>query len=276
MIWMSYAINWDLESIFKGGALSPELSNRLTALKEEIKNYTTLVQQFNEKNNPEALKEILAQQEIISKGMGQCGSFINALMSDDLNDEKAKEKMGELMSLSPLVSAPSTQLMKKLAAIDDTTWEELLEKEPFKEIAFRLNEERRDGNYLLSEGEENLLSHLSLDGLHAWSDHYDTLVSTIEIPFVENGKEVKLSAGQAFNRMMTDPDSAVREELFNKWEQAWGEKAPLFADTLNHLDGFRLTDYKVHGRKHYLDEALEYNRLSKETLDCMWDTIQKK
>ena len=47
------------------------------------------------------------------------------------------------------------------------------------------------------------------------------------------------------------------------------------ADTLNHLDGFRLSDYKLHGTTDYLENPLNYNRMSQETLTVMWETIQK-
>ena len=51
-----------------------------------------------------------------------------------------------------------------------------------------------------------------------------------------DGTTITLSAGQAFNKMMGDPDPEVRAQLFAEWEKAWGEKEDLFADTLNHLD----------------------------------------
>ena len=44
---------------------------------------------------------------------------------------------------------------------------------------------------------------------------------------------------------------------------------------MNHLDGFRLSDYELHGVTDFLQKPLEYNRLKKETLSVMWDTIQK-
>ena len=44
----------------------------------------------------------------------------------------------------------------------------------------------------------------------------------------------ELSAGQAFNRMMGDPDKEVRQRLFTAREKAWSGKASILADTLNH------------------------------------------
>src|SRR5699024_28075 len=59
------------------------------------------------------------------------------------------------------------------------------------------------------------------------------------------------------------------------WEAAWTKYAPIFADTLNHLDGYRMTLQNAHHRKDHLDEPLEYNRMTKETLEAMWSSVSK-
>src|SRR5699024_11858821 len=96
------------------------------------------------------------------------------------------------------------------------------------------------------------------------------------IPFTDkDGKTSELSVGQAMNRMYADPDPAVRNQIFENWEAAWTKYAPIFADTLNHLDGYRITLQNAHHRKDHLDEPLEYNRMTKETLDAMWSSVSK-
>ena len=142
-------------------------------------------------------------------------------------------------------------------------------------MAFRLNELRRDGKNCFPN-KKKISSIRFLDGLNAWSTHYDTIVASIVIPFEEkDGSVTELSAGQAFNRMMGDPDKEVRQRLFTAWEKAWSGKASILADTLNHLDGFRLSDYKLHGTTDYLENPLNYNRMSQETLTVMWKPSKK-
>lgn len=120
----------------------------------------------------------------------------------------------------PRLQSAETVLSKKFAEISDNDWNQMLSQSSFETIAFRLNEIRRDGSQLLSEAEENIINTLSLDGLNAWSSHYDTIVASISIPFEQDGQVVELSAGQAFNKMMGDPDPKVRETLFAAWEEA--------------------------------------------------------
>lgn len=268
---MKYAINWDLESIFAGGSSSESLQQELQQISIKMKEFHQLVDAFtpNAENQVEALTEILAVHEEIQKSFTECGSFIEALNSANIHDQQAKLLTGQLYSNLPAFQLATTILNKKFASYSEEEWQNLMTH--FSQIAFRLSEMRRDGQELLDEQSENIINTLALDGQSAWSQHYDTIVASIQIPF--NGE--MLSAGQAFNTMMSSQDKAVRQELFEKWEQAWSEKADIFADTLNHLDGFRLNNYKLHGVDDFLKQPLEYNRLDKETLDMMWGTIQK-
>ena len=268
---MKYAINWDLESIFAGGSSSESLQQELQQISTKMKEFHQLVDAFtpNAENQVEALTEILAVHEEIQKSFTECGSFIEALNSANIHDQQAKLLTGQLYSNLPAFQLATTILNKKFASYSEEDWQNLMTH--FSQIAFRLSEMRRDGQELLDEQSENIINTLALDGQSAWSQHYDTIVASIQIPF--NGE--MLSAGQAFNIMMSSQDKAVRQELFEKWEKAWSEKADIFADTLNHLDGFRLNNYKLHGIDDFLKQPLEYNRLDKETLDMMWGTIQK-
>ena len=268
---MKYAINWDLESIFAGGSSSENLQQELQQISTKMKEFHQLVDAFtpNAENQVEALTEILAVHEEIQKSFTECGSFIEALNSANIHDQQAKLLTGQLYSNLPAFQLAATILNKKFASYSEEEWQNLMTH--FSQIAFRLSEMRRDGQELLDEQSENIINTLALDGQSAWSQHYDTIVASIQIPF--NGE--MLSAGQAFNTMMSSQDKAVRQELFEKWEQAWSEKADIFADTLNHLDGFRLNNYKLHCIDDFLKQPLEYNRLDKETLDMMWGTIQK-
>ena len=268
---MKYAINWDLESIFAGGSSSESLQQELQQISTKMKEFHQLVDAFtpNDENQVEALSEILAVHEEIQKSFTECGSFIEALNSANIHDQQAKLLTGQLYSNLPAFQLATTILNKKFASYSEEDWQNLMTH--FSQIAFRLSEMRRDGQELLDEQSENIINTLALDGQSAWSQHYDTIVASIQIPF--NGE--MLSAGQAFNTMMSSQDKAVRQELFEKWEKAWSEKADIFADTLNHLDGFRLNNYKLHGVDDFLKQPLEYNRLDKETLDMMWGTIQK-
>lgn len=274
---MKYELTWDLESIFPGGSQSEALQNKLGEIQSQMEAYTATSEAWQPVagNTQSAdLQDLIEDSEAIQKGLGQAGSFINAVQSADVTDEHAGKVLNQIAQIRSQFSIIQTGVMKKLAAISESDWEELLEQPYFSERAFALTETREQGQRLLSEAEEAAISTLATDGFHAWSRHYNTIVSYIKIPVEDKDGTVQLlSAGQAMNRMYADPNPEVRKQIFTEWEKAWGQYAPLFADTLNHLQGFRLADYQLHGTEDFLEEPLRYNRIQKETLDTMWNTI---
>lgn len=273
---MKYADTWNLDAIFPGGTKSPELQTKLHNIQEEIVQYQNLIQKWNDSEDHSAnpLKTILKKQEDIDKGLEQSGTFVQMCHDAYMNDEHANVVMGQVMVLESEVEKLSTAFTKKLVAIPDEDWKKLLQDPELMKVSFALNEIRDQGKRLLSEEEEKIITELNKDGLTAWSQLYDTTVSIMTIPFKDKeGKTTEFSVGQAMNRMYADPDPEVRKQLFEDWEAAWTKFAPIFADTLNHLDGYRITLQKAHNRENYLDEPLEYNRMSKETLDAMWTAV---
>ena len=276
---MTYKMNWDLESIFPGGSDSGELQSKLSLIEEQVIALTDQVKQWDSEKDKPYFKDfstILANQEKITAGLAQVHTFVEAVQSADVSDKKTNALFGKIFTMNSAFDTINTILTKKIVAMSDNDWADLLTLSEFQPIEFVLQETRTQGKELLSESEEALINALSIDGFQAWSDHYDTLVATIAIPFEEeDGTTTNLSAGQAYNKMNSDPSKEVRKKLFNQWETAWAEKAPLFADTLNHLAGFRLADYQAHGVSDFLKRPLEYNRMKKETLDAMWQAVSE-
>lgn len=276
---MKYQLTWDLDSIFPGGSHSKELQEKLTTIHSQLDTYSEWMADWNPQNDAphyNTLKKVLNKGEQIQKGLSQASSFITAVQSSDVKDSHAGIVLDQVSQLASRFSITQTRFMKQMATIPDEAFQKLLASEDFHEIRFALSEIREDGTRLLSEPEEKILAMLRPDGFNGWSFHYDTLVSFIKIPLKDkDGNIQELSAGQAMNRMYADPDPEVRKQIFTEWEKAWGEQAPLFADTLNHLQGFRLKDYELHGITDFLEEPLRYNRIQKETLHAMWEAISE-
>ncbi|WP_428911510.1 M3 family oligoendopeptidase [Niallia sp. Krafla_26] len=273
---MKYNDTWDLDSIFPGGTKSKELQAKLHNTKEEIGKYQNHVKSWDVTETIEAkvLQELLAQQERIEDGLGQCRTFVQMWHDAYMDDEYANVVMGQIMELWSELENLSTVFTKKIVAISDENWKTLLDDSELKKVSFALNEIRDYGKRLLSEAEEKIITDLNKDGLAGWSQLYDTAVSIMTIPFTDKeGNMTEYSVGQAMNRMYSDPNPEVRNQLFNNWEEAWEKISPIFADTLNHLAGYRITLQKAHHRENFMEEPLEYNRMSQETLDAMWSAV---
>ncbi len=175
---MTYSLNWDLDSIFAGGSDSEALNARLEQLEAQIQEFYTQTSQWHfSANSNNGLVALLKLQETVTNGFSQCNSYITALLSANVKDSKAKILSAKLYSFLPRWQSAETILSNKFAEISDNNWQELLQSAEIAPIAFRMNEIRRDGDRLLSESEETIINTLSLDGLNAWSSHYDTIVA---------------------------------------------------------------------------------------------------
>jgi oligoendopeptidase F len=273
---MKYVDTWDLDTLFPGGTKSPELQTKLQNINEEIQELHSLIHEwsFVKSEGARSLNAILSKRESTYNAVGQAGTFVKMSQDANTKDEYANVVMGQVIDLYSKLENLSTVFTKKLVAISEQDWSNLIEEPELKAVSFVLNEIRDQGKRLRSEEVENIITELNKDGLTAWSSLYDTAVSIMTIPFKDKeGKTTNFSVGQAMNRMYADPDPEVRKQLFENWEAEWTKYAPIFADTINHIDGYRITLQKAHNREHFLDEALEYNRMSKETLDAMWTAV---
>jgi oligoendopeptidase F len=272
---LTYEWTWDLEVFFKGGSESKEFEEYLHFLEAEIESFQHLIDQFNPPNTiqeKDSLENILSLFQKIVRKIRQAGAFVSCLQAQNTADKKAAALRARVMKISASMQTALTSFDQKLVMIQDDVWKQLLTIEPFTEISFVLNERRERTFDKLPAEQEALIHALAVDGYHSWGQLYNSIVGSITIPFKENGKEKKLSVGQAYN-VFSHPNRDLRRLMFEKWEKAWGEKADLIAAALNHLAGFRLSVYKQRGWEDVLKEPLEINRMSKETLLAMWNAI---
>ena len=118
-----------------------------------------------------------------------------------------------------------------------------------------------------------MISDLSVDGYHGWSQLYGTLIGQAVIPLKIKGKVQEYSWGQAYNKL-SHPDRSVRKAVFENSNAVWKKYQHVFAHTLNHIAGFRLKMYS-HRKWPFLKEPMENNRMDEATLDTMWRVITK-
>ncbi|MBP2002046.1 pepF/M3 family oligoendopeptidase [Paenibacillus shirakamiensis] len=270
------SLTWDLDSVFPGGSSSLELKSFIDTLEQDIKELEDQVKTLAAPTSVEGTKSldlfIQNLQSVYTRAF-EGGSFIGCLASQDQDDKKAIQLSGKVTSLDARLQSLVTVFDSVLSATEDSVFNAWIQREDVAPIAFVLTESREKTREKLPPEQESLVLELAVDGYHGWSEHYDTIVSKVKIPFTnEDGEEVILSAGQASNKL-DDPKREVREAMFVKWEQAWTDAADYSADTLNRLAGFRLGLYNKRGWEDVLKEPLSINRMSKETLDAMWNAI---
>ncbi|MCM2587233.1 M3 family oligoendopeptidase [Lactiplantibacillus plantarum] len=274
---MHYSETWDLDSIFAGGIDSPALTAKMSTIKQQLTTTAdTLVHWRAAADTPDAdwFTQLFNSLQAIQAGIDQATVFVVAYQSAHADDTKAAPLLNQIYQLDNQLNNLLTRFKKQLVKLDQATFDTLVQQPSLQAIAFNLTEMRQQGLALLDDDTEALINDLALDGFQGWSDHYDTLVSQIQVPYTdENGITQQLSAGQAQNMLAAAMPNAQRAELMRNWEHAWQTHAAPFADTLNHLAGFRLANYRAHGTTNFLQKPLELNRMSQATLDTMYQVV---
>ncbi|MGM0900160.1 MAG: M3 family oligoendopeptidase [Bacillota bacterium] len=271
----TYSDNWNLEVFFQGGSHSEAFKNHLDETVKNIDDFRKAVSSWNPENSTNGateLSNLINGFERAAKQLRQAGAFVSCLQAQNTKDKKATELKAKITELSANFQTVLLEFDIRLTKIDKVEWSKLMENPILKELQFVLDERRERAAEKRPAEEEALITSLSTDGYHGWSQMYDLLVSSVKISFNENGEVKQLSVGQAANQF-SNGDRKVRQETFLEWEKAWGAKADFFAKTLNHLAGFRLNTYKHRGWEDVLKEPLDMNRMNKETLDSMWSAI---
>lgn len=267
----NYSLSWDIDSFFKGGSHSAELQAKLEQTSKELAAFTTAVSEWDGQDYT-VFTELTSSYANLGMATFQMGSFVECFSAADASDTYSDTLLNRLGSLNATLQNASNELSKKTTLLSDEHWQLWLETDALKEIAFVLDELRTNQTFLLSDKEETLINNLSVDGYAGWSAHYDTLVHSMRFDVVnEQGEAVSLSAGQTDN-LLNSANYDVRHNAFKVWEQTWQEKGALFADTLNHLIGFRLAKYQAR-EWDILDESLRLNRLEEATLNSIWDVV---
>ncbi|MDO7907092.1 M3 family oligoendopeptidase [Paenibacillus sp. JX-17] len=266
---------WDLESIFPGGSSSEAFTAFLDQLEQDLRQLLAQVKAAQPPQNVKETESYDSIYDLLQSTMtraSQAGAFVSCLTAQNQHDKKAVQLSGRISSIYALLKSADALLDNLLRLTPDDVWSAWLERSNIRPIAFVLNESREKAQDKMSPEMEGLALDLAVDGYHGWSEFYDTIVSHVTVAVEENGEVKQLSAGQAANKL-DDPDREVRKAVFAEWEKSWGKAGEYASDVLNHLGGFRLKLYENRGWEDVLKEPLSINRMSRQTLDTMWQVI---
>lgn len=264
---------WDLEVFFPGGSRSAEFAEFVDLLEKDIAAISTEVA-GGEAGATDAWARRLERVQDATRRLRHAESFVSCLTSQDVGDKYARLMENRVRQVGSSLAAVMTALDKQFLDIPDAEWRQMLDSEALRPLAFNLDERRSRAKEMLPPELETLANALSVDGYDGWSDLYNLVTGRMTITIEEDGRPITLSPGQVANRM-SNPDPALRAHIMSRWEEAWAREADMCALALNRLAGFRLALYGKRGWESVLKEPLEINRMSAETLDAMWDAINR-
>ncbi|WP_223869352.1 M3 family oligoendopeptidase [Paenibacillus sabuli] len=283
-------MSWNLESLYAGGAQSAAycaeldgLERSIGELDEALRAASTVapaadVSAAVQPQQAEALlrlPEWTERLQAILLRLRQAESFVSCLLAQNMKDDAAAACHDRVQTLAAAYQAMLTRYDAALAQLSDQSWRALLARPELAAVAFGLEERRLQARERLAPELEALAGELAVDGYHAWGELYNTIVAQARFrsPDASDDQEEWLSAGQMHNRL-SGGDRALRERAYDEWERVWEAQAPLCADALNRIAGFRLKLYARRGWESVLKEPLQLNRMSEATLTAMWSAVE--
>ena len=274
---MTENLTWDLDSIFSGGSESSQLATFIEQLAADLAQAEafavpaplTQASQPAWANRIEQLYDLAARLRHVS-------AFVNCLVSQNVKDEQALQIQAGLEAMGSRLGTLFTHFYALAADQPNEHWAALLNTSGPASIRFGLNEGRDEAQHRMSPEMEALAGELATDGYHAWNRLYGITVGAKEVDFALNGRTKPMSLYQLQNTFDSHPDRETRRRAFESFEAGWAELATTCAQALNYQAGYRLTLYRHRGWDSVLDEPLRNNRISRDTLEAMWDVIARR
>jgi oligoendopeptidase F len=273
---------WDNTAFF-ASTHDPSIATTIERLQADIANMATACQPFlaaietAETIQPsdyaplvERVRDIHQQYKALDQTLGNIDTYIESALSIDTQDDSANSWMPIIQKLSADCSEAMTPYNVFLLRASDGFIAQLLADPALSELSFYVRHRRKLKDQLLSVAEEQLITGLATNGLHAWGNLYTELAGTLKCDI--QGESMGLA--QAAN-LLNHPDSATRQAAWQGIRSAWSAHQPAVAAGLNAINGWRLeeTSKRSHHRElHYLDKSCHQSRIERATLDALIET----
>lgn len=253
---------WNMDIIFPNSGQEKDYQDFIHRSEKDL---IRLKQSIDEKN-------IIAATTLLQnlyQDLSTLSAYSVCLFSENTTNTRASAIQETYRQLEAGYNKLSVQYDLILKEFSDQEFSEFLKDPKISPIAFYINEKRAKAKNLLTLKEEELISDLSIDGYHGFSQMFDTLHGNLK--FELDGETFSYSQieNKLFGNKRTD-----RIKAFYIFKKVFKDNENNFAQILNHIAGFRLKIYEKRGWDDPLTEPLINNRMQKATLDAMLKSIQ--
>lgn len=279
---MTVRLTWDNTHFFTDindpriGETAQHLTSEIAELRTACQPYAELLQgadplpQEDYGDRIANIKQIHQRRIAVAEALRNVSTFVRSRLSVDATESAASTWQGKLQQLGSALDQAMKPLQVFLIWVDDDFIQALVSDPVMAEVAFSLACDRKLQNQLLSVPEEQLISGLSVNGLHSWGNLYRKLAGTLQCQV--NGENMGLA--QASN-LLSSTEPKERKAAWQGIQAAWGEHQETVAAILNAINGWRIeeTQQRAHTQTlHYLDKSCLQSRIDRATLDSLMET----
>lgn len=264
---------WDLSTEYESTscpAIEVDLSE-VTRLLFEVEG---LNQQLDGDASVEVAQSIFRLTVAASRLLYNVSCFARCRLSVDSKDEEAQALLGRLKNVTKRYEELSEPLAQFTILASDKEIDAYLADVEVKSSAFTVHHARKRRDHLLSLREEQLVTSLSQDGIHAWGALYGQLSGTLRCAVIRGNELEEMGLAQAA-ALQSSPAIGERKAAWVAIRNAWEGHEETCAASLNAIAGWRLEMALKRGTKspaHFLDEPVHMSRITRATLDTVMHT----
>ena len=219
-------------------------------------------------------RDVFALAEEAEVLLGNLSTYAHCLLSVDSQNAPARVLLGGLQTHSKRLAALAEPLTAFLDRAPDAVVEAYLAHDATAPARFTVEHSRKRRHERLELAQENLVSALSQDGIHAWGRLYDQLAGTIRCQVEGEPEPLGLAAA---SDIMQGPDEPRRERAWRGINQAWDEHGETCAAAINAIAGWRLELCRKRGKGqalHFLAEPRHANHMEAATLEAVFEAAE--
>ena len=273
---MSKGVVWDMSSLFQKFN-GPDMIKFKKDMKKGFADFQKSASEtpgLNSKNQAKWEKLFLDAQKLFSD-LSHFRTYMDCLCASDAsNEDYAKEAaIQSLFEAEELKNEMYLKMAFKDATVED--FKKFLSRPKLAANKFFITELRENGKKTMSSELEALASDLSVDGFHTWGRLYNTVSGKLNFDMHYPDGKVEVTPIAQCRSLMGESDRRIRKAAFDYGNKAWDSISDTCAACINGLAGNRLILAKKRGYKNFLDVALEQARISRKTLDAIFEALEE-
>jgi len=274
---------WDIFDEYSS-CNDPLIASDLSDISEHLQQIENLTGELIFQEQPvytntaiQTAQRIASERNKASRLIGNLMTFSSCLTSVNGKDEEGQKLLNQAQHRSIQLGVLLQPLNLWFINITETVKEQFLSSEETKDEGFKISQWIKKKDTQLSNGEEKILKKMELNGPIAWGNLYDTVSSNGACRIRINGTIKTLGIAQSSSYLEHKEDE-VRKEAWCAINQYWEEQQDTCSAGINSIAGWRLDNYETRSKSrkiHYLEEPLQLNCISKNTLDALMGAVEE-
>ncbi len=221
----------------------------------------------------QTLLEYIRNTEAMSQLIYKLFAFSQFQLAINVQDETSQKKTDLLQKQMEELTVPETQFIRWIKDKDLSIIHDHPELNPFE---WFFNRKQEEGQYMLSDREEELLTKLKKTGSHAWARLQQSLTSLASGEIVDEQGVAKSMPLMSIRNLAFDERSEMRKQAFEVENTIYAGLEESVGACLNHIKGEMITETEWRGYPTLWSAISRRHRIEHDTVMSMMQAVKEQ